>query len=80
MSKQHHYLKCEVEFYQAIEKGEKKFELRKNDRDFQKHDIVHLQETMHGEYTGRKMFPIEIKYILVGGMFGLDMEFCIFNW
>ena len=34
MSVQHHYLKTETPFWQAVEKGEKKFELRKNDRDY----------------------------------------------
>ena len=29
MSRQHHYLKCETEYYQAVEKGIKTFEVRK---------------------------------------------------
>lgn len=33
-SKQHHYLKCEKKYYQAAKRGEKTFELRKNDRDY----------------------------------------------
>jgi len=40
MPGKHHYLKCESVFFQAIERGEKKFELRNNDRGFQKYDLV----------------------------------------
>lgn len=35
MSRKHHYLKIKPEYYRAIEKGEKSFEVRNNDRDFQ---------------------------------------------
>lgn len=33
MSRKHHYLKTETEYYQAVEEGIKRFELRKNDRE-----------------------------------------------
>jgi len=36
MSRQHHYLGIETEYFQAIERGEKKFELTKNNRNFRK--------------------------------------------
>lgn len=80
MSRQHHYLKTETEYYQAIERGEKKFELRNNDRNFQKHDMVHLEEVVNGEYTGRKLPPLEIQYVLTGGKYGLPEGYCVFNW
>ncbi len=79
MSRQHHYLKTETEYFQAIERGEKKFELRKNDRNFQSLDVLHLEETVNGVYTGRKM-EFEVKYILHGGKYGLSDEYCIMNW
>lgn len=80
MSRQHHYLKTETQYFQAIERGEKKFELRKNDRNFQKYDMVYLEEVVNGEKTGRKLPPIEIQYVLNGGKFGLPEDYCIFNW
>ncbi|MFW6219336.1 MAG: DUF3850 domain-containing protein [bacterium] len=80
MARQHHYLKCETEYYQAIELGIKKFELRNNDRNFKKYDIVYLEETVNGIKTGRKLPPLEIKYVLLGGKYGLDENYCIFNW
>lgn len=77
MSNQHHYLKTETEFYQAVEAGVKTFELRKNDRDFQVGDIVTLMEVVKAEFTGRELPAKEIKYILHGGQFGLPEGYCI---
>ncbi len=80
MSRQHHYLKTETEYYQDIEEGLKKFELRKNDRDFKIGDFLILEETVNTIKTGRKMFQFEIKYILHGGKFGLQEGYCILCW
>ena len=80
MSRQHHYLKIQPEYYMAIEKGIKNFELRKNDRNYQPYDMIHLQEYFQGELTGRELPPIEIKYIHHGGKYGLDPEYCILGW
>lgn len=63
MSRQHHYLKIIPEYYRAIEKGEKSFEVRFNDRNFQKYDILHLKEWCGGEYTGR-VIDCEVTYVL----------------
>jgi len=63
MSRQHHYLKILPKYYRAIEKGEKTFEVRKNDRDFKVYDILHLQEFAGGEYTGREI-TANVPYIL----------------
>ncbi len=80
MSRQHHHLKTETEYYQAIENGLKKVELRKNDRDFQNGDMLILEETVNGTYTGRKLPPMEIKYILHGGKYGLEDGHCVLCW
>ena len=80
MSRQHHYLKTETEYYQQIERGKKKFELRLNDRDFKVGDILHLQESVNGILTRRELPPLEIQYIFYGGKFGLDENYCIINW
>lgn len=66
MSRQHHQPKTETEFYQAVESGVKKFELRKNDRDFKRYDMVTLAEVVNGVYTGRKLPAFEIQYVLKG--------------
>ena len=80
MPRQYHDLKCETEYYQAIERGFKKFEFRLNDRNFTPHDMVTLHETVKGIYTGRSTTPFEIQYVLIGGVFGLPEGYCIFNW
>ena len=83
MSRQHHYLKCETEFFQAVERGEKKFEIRKNDRNFKKYDMVYLKETVNGVETGRETSSLEIQHVLTGkdaGKYGLCEGYCIFNW
>ena len=77
MSRQHHYLKTETEYFQLQEKGEKTFEVRLNDRDFRKHDIVHLEEVVNGQYTGRTLPFKEIVYILHGGQFGIEEGYCV---
>lgn len=49
-----HKLKILPEFFPLVEKGKKRFELRKNDRNYQEDDILLLQEYFDGEYTGRQ--------------------------
>lgn len=63
MSRQHHYLKILPKYYMAVERGEKTFEVRYNDRNFKKYDILHLQEWLNGEYTGREI-NAEVTYVL----------------
>jgi uncharacterized protein DUF3850 len=77
MSRKHHDLKCETEFYQAVERGDKTFEVRYNDRDYTVGDMVTLAETMDGNYSGRKLQPKEIIYILEGGQFGIRYGFVV---
>ena len=77
MSKQHHELKIETQYYQAVEAGLKTFELRVNDRDFKVGDTVSLIEVAGGVITGARLREKEIKYILYGGQFGLPETHCI---
>lgn len=76
----HHDLKTETEYYQAVEKGIKTFELRENDRNFKAFDMVTLMEVVQGITTGRKIGPFEIVYVYQGGKYGLDEGYCIFSW
>jgi len=77
MPRKHHDLKTETAFFQAIERGDKTFEVRKNDRDFQRSDMVVLYETVNGIPTGRKLAPMEIVYILHGGVYGIAPDYCV---
>ena len=80
MKRQHHYLKTDSKYFRAIEHGEKKFELRKNDRNFKKRDLVTLEEVVDGVKTGKSLAPFEIRFLLEGGKYGLPEGYCIFNW
>lgn len=83
MSRQHHYLKTETRFYQAVERGEKNFEIRENDRGFERYDMVYLQEVVNGVRTGRELGPFEITYVLThedAVKYGLALGFCVFGW
>ena len=63
MSRQHHYLKILPKYYRDIERGDKTFEVRFNDRDFKEYDMLHLQEWCGGEYTGREIIA-QVSYLL----------------
>ena len=72
-----HFLKILPKWYEDVESGKKKFEIRRNDRPFAVGDILVLQEYERGRYTGREIQK-EIEYIYTGdGTYGLSDEFCI---
>ena len=77
MPRKHHKLKTETEYYQAVECGKKTFEVRKNDRDFKIFDMIVLYEVVNGVPTGRKLDPMEIIYILPGGIYGIAPDYCV---
>ena len=59
----HHYLKILPDYYDHVKSGDKTFEVRFNDRDYQVNDVLHLQEFNNGEYTGRELVKV-VSYIL----------------
>ena len=77
MSRKHHYLKTETEYFQAQESGQKTFEVRRNDRDYKVGDMVVLDETVNGIKTGRTLPGKEIIYILYGGNYGIEKGYCV---
>ncbi|MBR3961234.1 MAG: DUF3850 domain-containing protein [Clostridia bacterium] len=58
-----HELKILPEYFYAVISGEKTFELRVNDRNFQKGDYLALNEYYGGKYTGRSCM-VYVDYIL----------------
>ena len=73
-----HELKTWKEDFEEVFMGRKTFEVRKNDRNFQKGDILILKEwdNEKQEYTGRQMAR-GISYILNGGQFGVENGFVV---
>ena len=58
-----HELKIDAHFYNDVFNGIKKFELRKDDRDFRVGDFIKLREINKNGYTGRSTY-VTIIYIL----------------
>lgn len=82
-----HELKTWKEYFEPILSGDKTFEVRKNDRDFKVGDLLVLIETGLGGAgmtdhdlthvpTGRSLEAV-VTYILPGGKFGIDKEYCV---
>jgi hypothetical protein len=76
----HHTLKTLPPFYERVEANQKNFEVRKNDRDFQVGDIVHLKryepgadKDLYSHYTIAR----KIIYILHDGQFGIELGYCV---
>ena len=62
-----HSIKCLPIYYQALISNRKRFEVRKNDRNFQLGDLLHIQEYFpeKKEYSGRSCL-VRVDYILKG--------------
>lgn len=94
MSARVHELKTWAVYWDAVEDGDKNFEVRKNDRFFQPGDTVKLRrwnpgrvpacyETRDGECSHfvqeRGTLLFTIGAILQGGQFGLEPGYCAFS-
>jgi hypothetical protein len=77
-----HEVKCWPPYFEAVTSGSKPFEVRKNDRGFQKGDALILKEWNptynygSGTYTGRVHRCI-ITYVLPGGAFGIEPGYVV---
>lgn len=73
-------LKIMPEFFQAVKDGEKTFEVRKDDRNFEVGDFVRLYEYLPNimTYTGR-FVDVKISYILRDTRFCKE-GYCIFSF
>ena len=73
-----HILKIKEEYFNAILRSDKTFELRKNDRDYQVGDLIHFIKTDGFEYFGHIKDVYRIIYILKNvPQYGLDKDYCI---
>lgn len=80
-----HDLKTWPSYFEAVRRGEKTFEVRKNDRDFARGDELILSEWdpaslgCVGSFTGRELATI-ITYVLPGGQFGIEAGHCVIGF
>ena len=58
-----HKLKTAQSFFAALNVGDKTFEIRKNDRDYKRGDVLHLCEWDGQHYTGREISR-KVTYVL----------------
>ncbi|MBN8955002.1 MAG: DUF3850 domain-containing protein [Rhizobiales bacterium] len=82
-----HTLKTIDTVWDAVERGEKRFEVRKNDRFFQRGDIVRLSKvdrdgyyiTPPGKMFGTIDLDFKIGWTLQGGQFGIEPGYIVFQ-
>jgi hypothetical protein len=77
-----HRLKTLAPYWERVQSCQKKFEVRQNDRDFQVGDILELEyyeKTPAPKYYNwiPPILVAKITYILHGGQFGIENEYCI---
>lgn len=74
-----HELKILPEYYDAVRCGDKRFEIRKNDRDYHTGDILRLKEWDGKQYTGEELYAV-VRYIYHGiDEYGLAEGYCILS-
>ncbi|WP_294267735.1 ASCH/PUA domain-containing protein [uncultured Chryseobacterium sp.] len=73
-----HELKTHSEYFNALVSGDKNFEVRKDDRNFQRGDELLLRDynPFTQKYTGRLLHR-KITYVLRGGAFGIQEGYCV---
>ena len=75
----HHQLKTLPQYFWATACHKKRFEVRKNDRKFNVGDYLELNEWNETRgYTGW-FIRVEVDFVLDGGIFGIDEEYCIMS-
>ena len=72
-----HHLKCHVQYFDAIARGEKNFEVRRNDRDFQLGDVLILHR--YDPRQGYRFVELRrrVTYVLPGGQFGIEPDYVV---
>ena len=75
-----HDLKIQSKYFDAVVDGTKRFETRKNDRMYQVGDRLRLTEILKPNASGEpRTTEVEVTYILYGGMYGVDPDYCIMS-
>ncbi len=80
-----HDLKTWTEYFQKVWDGEKKFEVRKDDRGYKVGDFLNLMEYFPDLSTEEKQvfgrwLHCKIDYILEGGAFGIQEGYVVMSF
>jgi hypothetical protein len=70
-----HFLKCDAPMFDAIARGDKNFEIRKDDRAYQAGDHLNLERLpFPGDalYSHVHIQSCEVTFVLRGGQYGLE--------
>lgn len=67
------------EWYTLVREKSKTFEIRKDEDDIQRGDLMLLQE-WSGEYTGREILCMVTHVLRNADMYGLKPEYCIISF
>ena len=76
-----HAIKIKEVYFKAVLSGEKTFEIRKNDRNYQVGDIIHFVpvDDECGMIIPHDPNAYRITYIFHGGEYGLEEGYCVFG-
>lgn len=76
-----HAIKIKEKYFKAVLSGEKTFEIRKNDRDYQVGDIIHFVpvDDECGMIIPHDPNAYKITYVFHGGEYGLEEGYCVFG-
>jgi uncharacterized protein YqfB (UPF0267 family) len=78
---QNHRLKTQAQFFDAVLRGDKTFEVRKNDRGFQTGDVLTLvrmdEDKPYLEGWPTQSVTVKISYMLQGGQYGIEPSYCV---
>lgn len=73
-----HELKIVPAYFDAIRFGEKKFEIRKNDRNFHVGDILRLKEWDGENFTGEEI-DVRVRFILLEWQDAIKPGYCVMS-
>ena len=81
ISKKEHKIKIKKRYYDAVLKGEKTFEIRKNDRDYKVGDIINFIPIADecDMILPHNQTSYKVTYVFHGGEYGLEEGYCVFG-
>ncbi|MEQ3500615.1 DUF3850 domain-containing protein [Tenacibaculum sp. SSH1-16] len=72
-----HEVKVKQPFYDDLYFKRKSFEVRKNDRDYEVGDILHLKEFSNQDWQNMQGIFRKVVYLLEGGQYGIENGYVV---